>query len=80
MNKWLSYILILLQITFASRIHAQSNDIVYQLIEETDQLWEDDRIEEAIQKINQTIPQIVKIFGKLSTEYVNPTLNWQLQN
>lgn len=71
MNKWLSYILILLQITFASRIHAQSNDVVYQLIEETDQLWEDDRIEEAIQKINQTIPQIVKIFGKLSTEYVN---------
>lgn len=52
-------------------VYAESNDDVYQQIKETDQLWEEDRIEEAIQKINHTIPQIVKRFGKLSPEYVN---------
>lgn len=71
MRKFLLLLILIFQISHTHLVYAESNDDVYQQIKETDQLWEEDRIEEAIQKINHTIPQIVKRFGKLSPEYVN---------
>lgn len=44
------------------------------LIQETDNLWEQDRIEEAIDCINSTIPLILQTYGKQSeayTDYLN---------
>ena len=56
-------------------IHTHANENlnlkVDSLILQTDQLWEEDKIDEAIKCINYTIPLIIKVHGKQSDYYAN---------